>query len=125
MRSNVNMTGRRVWVFGSRVRGTERPDSDLDVAVEHDAMPRDSDAFTTAIGEADNWRNELGPCVSAPLDPQSYIPGLTPTIQTGLAIERSRALQVRNTDHKHCATDHHLCRLTSELNGGSLASRPF
>jgi uncharacterized protein len=66
------------------VRGTERPDSDLDVAVEHDAMPGDSDAFTTAIGEADNWRNELGPCVSAPLDLQSYIPGLTPTIQAGL-----------------------------------------
>jgi hypothetical protein len=29
---------RRVWLYGSRVRGTQRPDSDLDVAVEIDAV---------------------------------------------------------------------------------------
>lgn len=75
---------RRVWVFGSRARGTERPDSDIDVAVEHDAMPGDSDAFTTAIYEADAWRDELAPHLSAPLDLESYIPGLTTTIQAGL-----------------------------------------
>lgn len=75
---------RRVWVFGSRVRGTERPESDLDIAVEHDAMPGDSDAFTTAISEAENWRMELAPRLSVKLDLQSYIPGLTSTIQAGL-----------------------------------------
>jgi predicted nucleotidyltransferase len=75
---------RRVWVFGSRARGQERPDSDIDVAVEHDALPGDADAFTTAMFELDTWRKELAPRLSAPLDLQSYIPGITPTIQAGL-----------------------------------------
>jgi predicted nucleotidyltransferase len=75
---------RRVWVFGRRARGTERPDSDIDVAVEHDAMPGDSDAFTTAICEAEAWRRELAPHLSAPLDLESYIPGITTTVQAGL-----------------------------------------
>ena len=75
---------RRVWVFGSRARGAERPDSDIDVAVEHDAMPGDSDAFTTAICEAETWHNELAPHLSAPLDLESYISGITTTVQAGL-----------------------------------------
>jgi hypothetical protein len=75
---------RRVWIFGSRARGTHRPDSDLDLAVEHDASPGDSNSFTTWICEADVWRSEFGPELSAPLDLQSYIAGKSPTIQAGL-----------------------------------------
>lgn len=75
---------KRVWLFGSRVRGTERPDSDLDIAVEHDSLPGDSDAFTTAISEVGNWRAQLQPQVSLTIDLQSYIPGITPTIEAGL-----------------------------------------
>lgn len=75
---------KRVWVFGSRVRNTGRPDSDIDVAVEHGAMPGDSDAFTTVIAEAENWRGQLAPMLSARLDLQSHIPGQTVTVQKAL-----------------------------------------
>ena len=75
---------RRVWVFGSRVRGTERPDSDLDVAVEHDALAGDSDASTTWIYKAQDWRDELGRSLSVRLDLQPYIPGQSSTLQAGL-----------------------------------------
>lgn len=74
----------RVWVFGSRVRGTERPDSDLDVAVEHGALPGDSGPFTTWISEAERWRKVLNASLSVPLDLQSYIRGESHTIQAGL-----------------------------------------
>ena len=52
---------RRAWVFGSRVRGSERPDSDLDAAIEHASMPGDSGPFATWIGKAQIWRDELVP----------------------------------------------------------------
>lgn len=75
---------RRVWIFGSRARGTHRPDSDLDVAIEHDALPGDSSPFTTWICEAEKWRAELAAHMSVPLDLQSYVHGQTPVIQAGL-----------------------------------------
>jgi predicted nucleotidyltransferase len=75
---------KRVWLFGSRVRGTETPDSDLDIAVEHGALPGDSDAFTTALCEMKKWRSQLQPIVSMTIDLQSYVPGGTPTIEAGL-----------------------------------------
>jgi uncharacterized protein len=75
---------KRVWLFESRVRGTEGPNSDLDIAVEHDSLRGDSDAFTTAICELGSWRTELQPRVSLTIDLQSYIPGITPTIEAGL-----------------------------------------
>lgn len=76
---------RRVWVFGSRVRGAGRPDSDLDVAVEHDALPIDSSVSATWINEAPIWRGELGPMLSVPLHLHPYIPGESPAIQAGLS----------------------------------------
>jgi predicted nucleotidyltransferase len=75
----------RVWVFGSRARGTNRTDSDLDVAVEHGALPGDSSPLTTSIGELDGWSRELQPKLSLSLDLESYIPGVTPTIEKALA----------------------------------------
>lgn len=65
----------RVWIFGSRARGTETPESDLDIAIEHGILPGDTDVFTTAIGESENWRRALQARVSLKLDLQSYIPG--------------------------------------------------
>ncbi|MCK9419819.1 MAG: nucleotidyltransferase domain-containing protein [Nitrospirae bacterium] len=75
---------KRVWLFGSRIRGNERPDSDLDIAVEHDCLPGDSDAFTTAIFEKNNWHLQLQPLVSLIIDLQSYISGMTPIVEAGL-----------------------------------------
>jgi predicted nucleotidyltransferase len=44
---------RKAYLFGSRVRGTHRGDSDLDVAVEISSMPGDSSPFATWSGESD------------------------------------------------------------------------
>lgn len=39
----------RLWIFGSRARGTERPDSDLDVAIEIDAT------VVPGVDESGGW----------------------------------------------------------------------
>ena len=74
----------RAWIFGSRAMGDSRPDSDLDLAIQHGAMRGDSNAFTTSIAEAKNWRAELQPRISLELDLQSYIPGDTEVVEQGL-----------------------------------------
>jgi predicted nucleotidyltransferase len=38
---------RKAYLFGSRVRGAHKPDSDLDVAVEIFTLQGDSSPFTT------------------------------------------------------------------------------
>jgi hypothetical protein len=54
---------KRMWIYGSRAAGTQRPDddpnpSDLDIAVDIDEMPeRDSDTFRR--GRFADWRTEV------------------------------------------------------------------
>lgn len=68
----------RVWLFGSRIRGTHRPGSDLDVAVEHDRDPKDS-------GERrENWREALKGQTRLPLHLAAYQPGVDMRIQGAL-----------------------------------------
>src|SRR3569623_35380 len=74
---------KRVWIFGSRARGTARPSSDLDIAVEHDTLRGDSNAFTTVIGEAENWRH-IQTRVGLTVDLESYLLGITQTIEAAL-----------------------------------------
>jgi len=54
-----NPAVRRVWLFGSRVRGTHSVESDLDIAVEVSALPGDEDAFTTWVAESGSWQRQL------------------------------------------------------------------
>lgn len=75
----------RAWVFGSRIKGTSRIDSDLDVAIEHGAMKGDTNAYTTAIVERSKWQKELQSRVSLTLDLQSYIPGHSDNIEKYLS----------------------------------------
>lgn len=76
---------RRVWLFGSRVKGTHRPDSDLDVAVEIDAVGNDETPFDTWVGEAAGWKSQLQLRITAALDLQWFDPdGSTPKIQAAL-----------------------------------------
>lgn len=63
-----------VWIFGSRVRGAHRPDSDVDVAVEHDA----GEDFG---GRQDEWRKLLRPQIGLPLDLWVYDPKKDPGIR--------------------------------------------
>lgn len=48
---------RRAVVFGSRAKGTARPDSDLDLAV--DLMPSLSSPLADLIAHRGTWRDEL------------------------------------------------------------------
>ncbi len=50
----------KVYFIGSRVKGTHRPDSDLDVAIQFG----DSYGYRDWFFEAENWRNELDRLVS-------------------------------------------------------------
>jgi len=50
---------RKVWLFGSRVRGTERPDSDIDVAIEVLRRDGDSNEFTTFMFEKESLTTSL------------------------------------------------------------------
>ena len=52
---------RRVWIYGSRAKGTPKPDSDLDVALEIDPVGNDEGSYTSFLHEAEGWRAELRP----------------------------------------------------------------
>jgi predicted nucleotidyltransferase len=50
---------RRLWIFGSRARGTHRPDSDLDIAFEIDRLPTDQAAEEFQTQVRPSWMAEL------------------------------------------------------------------
>jgi predicted nucleotidyltransferase len=50
---------RRLWVFGSRLKGTQREDSDLDVAVEIDARGSDESAAVSWVGYRHECEQDL------------------------------------------------------------------
>jgi predicted nucleotidyltransferase len=75
----------KAHVFGSRVKGTDSPSSDLDVAVELYQQPGDETALATWICEAVGLRESLGRALPVPLDLQWYGgPQETPTIHAAL-----------------------------------------
>lgn len=63
---------RKAYLFGSRVRGTHRQDSDLDVAVEIDALPGDSCPFTTWTAEAQRLKASIAGLVPVVIDLEWY-----------------------------------------------------
>jgi predicted nucleotidyltransferase len=75
----------RVILFGSRVRGDHRADSDLDVAVELEAAGWDEEPFVTWTASAPRWRQELESLLPWPLDLQWHdLAGETPIITAGI-----------------------------------------
>ena len=58
----------RAHLYGSRVRGSHREDSDLDVAIEITPLPGDSSAFATWIAEASRLALSLAPLLPLPVD---------------------------------------------------------
>jgi len=68
----------RIWFFGSRVRGTHEPDSDLDVAVEQDGSE-----YSGVNQEA--WRELLSPLTRLPLDLWTYRPGADTRLDGAIA----------------------------------------
>lgn len=76
---------RKAYVFGSRVKGTHSPNSDLDVAIELVPRPGDETVLATWICEARALRESLARVVPVPVDLEWYGgPDETPTIHTAL-----------------------------------------
>lgn len=80
---------KRVYLFGSRVRGDNRPESDIDIAVELDPSAfrgaDESGGLATWMFEAQAWREELKQLIPMKIQLERYHPGQTPTIEKGLA----------------------------------------
>jgi predicted nucleotidyltransferase len=75
----------RAWIFGSRVRGTARTDSDVDVAIEVCALPGDAEPLATFISEADRLRRSIQALLPFKVDLQWHGgPVETPAIHAGL-----------------------------------------
>ena len=59
---------RRVWLYGSRVKGTARPDSDLDIAVEiHPRVFRGQSTFMWWILESVAMKATLSALMTSPV----------------------------------------------------------
>ena len=80
---------KRVYVFGSRVRGNHRPDSDIDIAVELDPAAYrgvdESGGLATWMFETEGWKEELEKLVPLKIQLERYHPEQTPTVGKGLA----------------------------------------
>lgn len=63
---------RKAYLFGSRVRGDHRSDSDLDVAVEIVILEGDSDPFTTWVFEKQRLKISITGIVPVPIDLDWY-----------------------------------------------------
>lgn len=79
---------RRVFIFGSRVRGDHRLDSDVDIAVElnpdHFRGTDESGGLATWMFETGEWRDELQKLFPFEVQLERYHANQTPTIATGL-----------------------------------------
>jgi predicted nucleotidyltransferase len=78
-------TVRRVWVFGSRARGTHRPDSDIDIAVELEPVADSEETLLVWMANSEKWRSQLQDRISMPVDLEWFDPnGGTGTIRAAL-----------------------------------------
>ena len=74
---------RSVWLFGSRVKGTNGDDSDLDVAIEL-KYPDPDTALAHWMHEQDTWARELAECLPIVIDLELYQAETTHAIKWSL-----------------------------------------
>ncbi|WP_102063198.1 MULTISPECIES: nucleotidyltransferase family protein [unclassified Pseudomonas] len=75
----------RVWLFGSRVRGDHRDDSDIDIAVEVIAPSQDFDCLSVWIEERPKLLSSISSQLPMPVHLEWYGGQIeTPTIDRGL-----------------------------------------
>ncbi|HHA2633797.1 nucleotidyltransferase domain-containing protein [Stenotrophomonas maltophilia] len=89
----------KIHLFGSRLRGDHRLDSDIDIAVELDLSAAPgvdfSDGFATFSRYSEHWEAELAQRLPIPVDLEFYHgPEETPILHAGL--ERSGKLIYEN-----------------------------
>lgn len=65
---------RKLYICGSRARDDYREDSDIDIVLEIDQLPCDTDIETTWISEASKLRAELKPLLKWDFDLIRYDP---------------------------------------------------
>ncbi|QYR52964.1 nucleotidyltransferase family protein [Lysobacter soyae] len=88
--ASANTRVARLWIFGSRAKGTSRPDSDIDIAIELNLglNGRSSETsefiFATWAFESNPWKEQLELLTKLPVDLQLYDGQETPTIQCGV-----------------------------------------
>lgn len=63
---------RKAYLFGSRVRGTHKPNSDLDVAIEIFTLPGDENPLTTWTCEAQRLKASTAGVVPVIIDLNWY-----------------------------------------------------
>jgi predicted nucleotidyltransferase len=78
----------RPWMYGSRVRGDHRLDSDLDIAIELDLTvtksPDESSLFTTWALDTEGWAEEIGLITEFKVDLRLFAGDRTPTVNSGV-----------------------------------------
>ncbi len=75
---------RKAYIFGSRAKGTERSDSDLDVAVEVDRLAGDANDLATWLFEKDELSSRLQSRVPCELQLELFDPNNTPHVVGGV-----------------------------------------
>ena len=67
---------REVWLFGSRAKGTSRPDSDVDIGIYLMPPAEGADwALALYTAEGDAWQRELGGLLGKPVSLEAVSPG--------------------------------------------------
>lgn len=81
----------RIWFFGSRVKGSHKPTSDLDIAIELTAQALATDIYRNGrnvwLSLGENWGGELDRLTGLDTDPYEYHAG-APYVLAGVAESR-------------------------------------
>jgi uncharacterized protein len=78
----------RAWVFGSRARGEEKDESDIDIAVELDLASAqrvdESGGTATWMLKCGDWDSELASLFPVPVDLEQFMGAKTPAIKAAI-----------------------------------------
>ena len=76
---------RRVWLFGSRVKDTQRSDVGVDVAVEIEPVADSEESLVVWLNNGERWRGELEQQLGLAVDLEWFDPdGSTPKVHGAL-----------------------------------------
>jgi predicted nucleotidyltransferase len=63
-----------MWIYGSRAKGNHKLTSDLDIAIDIEAVGSDESPMISYINMAAHWRSELKPIVPFEVDLEWWDP---------------------------------------------------